>query len=180
LKEIKNWTKVNRQWINSSIVEKTYPDIVREFQDRQKSQAAKSSARLKKTIAKAWPKLAPGQKTITQMLLGVQKSDGAIEINDGNSMKTNVVRNESVENPFLVEVSSSQSGSSSNAQSVDTLVIPQRRNPHKAMHSCQPSAAASPTSWMSVREIIDLDSDSDGESVLSVLTRRSKSAAKSV
>jgi 5'-3' exonuclease len=180
LKEIKNWTKVNRQWINSNIVEKTYPDIVREFQDRQKSQAAKSSARLKKTIAKAWPKLAPGQKTITQMLLGVQKSDGAIEINDGNSMKTNVVRNESVENPFLVEGSSSQSDSSSNARSVDTLVIPQRRNPHKAMHSCQSSAAASPTSWMSVREIIDLDSDSDGESVLSVLTRRGKSAAKSV
>jgi hypothetical protein len=135
---------------------------------------------LKKTIAKAWPKLAPGQKTITQMLLGVQKSDGAIEINDGNSMKTNVVRNESVENPFLVEGSSSQSDSSSNARSVDTLVIPQRRNPHKAMHSCQSSAAASPTSWMSVREIIDLDSDSDGESVLSVLTRRGKSAAKSV
>lgn len=178
LQGLRAWSKVNRQWMDASLLERIYPDIVREFQDKKKAQAAKSSARSKNTKSRTPSKLESGQRTITTMLLGVQKSDGAIEINDDSSILPNVVSKEDLENPFLVEdTNSSPSSTSSSTNSNDILVIPPRRKTYK--HGRSGTSSTSRTvPWLSARKTINLDSDSDdGESVLSAMARHNRSAA---
>lgn len=149
LQSIKCWSKtVNRQWMNAELIEATYPQVVREYLDKRSIQTSR-----KRSKARVNPGIAKGQQKITQMLLGVQKSDGTIELE--HDVESGVVRHEVSDNPFLVESDSQQSSPR------DTLFLPVKKVGHKRKASNVPSSSS--PSCHKTRHIINLDSDSGEE-----------------
>lgn len=169
LKEIKSWSKVNRQWIDSTIIQKAYPEIVREYEDKKKAQSSRKRLRLSK-VAKgkaSSSKLLPGQKTITEMAFGILAADGTINVNQDESVSASVVRKQDVENPFLVQDESGLEGKTSDLDTMASLVIPRRRKPFvRKSHSEKSHSDASRN---------PAEFDSDGESILSIIEKQSRS-----
>jgi 5'-3' exonuclease len=172
LKEIRNWTKVNRQWMDSVMIKRAYPDVVREYEDKQSTEVAKKKHARSKTVKRKAPsKVEPGQKTITEMAFGIQTSDGTIEIKEDRSVNASVVRNEDIENPFLVQDKSNPDGQSP----LDSLVIPRRRKPYTPKSKSNKSRSGI---FLHTQESNLIDSDSDSESILSVIAQQNKSITK--
>ncbi|KAJ2957442.1 hypothetical protein NQZ79_g6871 [Umbelopsis isabellina] len=150
LQSIKCWSKtVNRQWMNAELIEATYPQVVREYLDKRSIQTSR-----KRSKARANPGMTKGQQKITQMLLGIQNSDGTIELE--HDVEYGVVRHQASDNPFLVESDSQHSNPR------DTLFLPIRRVGHKRKASDVQSSSSSP-SCNKIRHIVNLDSDSGEE-----------------
>ncbi|KAG2175487.1 hypothetical protein INT43_001134 [Umbelopsis isabellina] len=150
LQSIKCWSKtVNRQWINAELIEATYPQAVREYLDKRSTQTSR-----KRSKARVNPGMAKGQQKITQMLLGVQKSDGTIELE--HHAESGVVRHETSDNPFVVDSDSQQSNPR------DNVFLPSRRVVHKRIACNVPLSSSSP-SRNKTRHIVNLDSDSGDE-----------------
>ncbi|KAI8578248.1 hypothetical protein K450DRAFT_247938 [Umbelopsis ramanniana AG] len=177
LKEVANWSKVNRQWMDATMILKAYPDIVCEYEDKKNAQASRKRLRQSK-MAKgkaSSSKLERGQTTITEMAFGIQAPDGTIKITQDNSMPASVVIKKDFENPFLVRDGSAIDGGSSDMRSLASLVIPRRRKPH--VGQSQRSSSHSGISLNS-HQYIEIDSDSDSEPILSVIARQNQSINK--
>jgi XPG I-region len=177
LKEIANWSKVNRQWMDSTMIMKAYPEIVREYEDKKNAQASRKRLKRSRMAKGKAPssKLEPGQKTITEMAFGIQASDGTIRITQDESVSASVVWNEDFENPFLMRDETSLDGESSDMRNWASLVIPQRRKPYEIKSQLNNSHSdISPASY----QYVDIESDSDGESILSVIAKQNRSISK--
>ncbi|KAI9285342.1 hypothetical protein BC943DRAFT_43828 [Umbelopsis sp. AD052] len=174
LKEVANWSKVDRQWMDATMILKAYPDIVCEYEDKKQAQASRKRPRQSKpTKGKAHSyKLEPGQTTITEIVYGIRAADGTINIAQGNGVSAKVVMNEDLENPFLVRDGSNLKGDSSDLPTMASLVIPRRNKPYVGQ-----SPLGSSHTDVSLRsyEYIEIDSDSDSESLLSVVARKNRS-----
>ncbi|KAM3588412.1 hypothetical protein VKS41_000857 [Umbelopsis sp. WA50703] len=165
LQSIKCWSKtVNRQWMNAELIETAYPQIVREYLDKRNFQTSRKRAKMRAT-----PSLVKGQQKITQMLLGVQKSDGTIELDQ--DIETGMVRHEASENPFIVE------NDSEHFDPRDTLFLPIRRGNHKCRKDSQSSSDSPSRNKMC--NVINLDSDSgDDDSPLTAIANGNTTNAK--
>lgn len=172
LKEIKSWSKVNRQWIDSTIIQKAYPKIVREYEDKKNAKASRKRQRRSNVAKGKAPssKLLPGQRTITEMVFGIQAADGTIDLTQDEGVSASVVGKEDMENPFLVQDESNLNGKSSDMHAMASLVIPKRRK--RFVRKSQSKKSHSDVSLKSA------DSDSDSESILSIIEKQSRSIMK--